>query len=938
MLTYLAANRPYAFWFGDDDAAQGAAALAAQLIGLHNPRFPLVSPTIDRYVNALEDLLEEIAAHRATNTPIAILIDPPTRGVQPRDPLPPPIPVQIPPGILIVYGCKPGEALPRPATTRLVLPATSDEAFRDQVAALERQNCPKSWRMLIAMAARGNFLYARLAYRLIHERVLNITALPSDLKGLLDAWWEQLDAVGQKQMLLLAAAGEPLPYTISAALCESNPQLALRKGLAHGIVVEAAHQTVGTTRCFNLYHPAIREYIAHRHGAALARAHAEILDLARRQGLLASHRQSAATSAPRAYLSRQFSRHAAFGPNTIRSSALPLVSQRAWVRMQERYNNNLVNAARDLAWEFNDARKHGPLVRLIRDAVLAGTLASQARMLNPDAVVETLSVALKHNGRETGLKRVQDIVEQLPDGRNKAFVLRQLGEACYNARMRTSAMRLLSRALDLEEQAFPHTWTEQREQFLAALAMTALTQINVDAALAMSARIKHKERRGMAETQIARWLVEHNEPRRALEVARGIEHESQGAWSRAEVAVALARAGDSIADTVLQHDIQIGTAAAWAQIELACDNAATDENSARQRIEQLDTPNQRDRGLTQLAHTLALANKDGDALTAAEQISDVETRVSALLNLRLTLEGLVAMLALERATAEIDALTGDARAPLLAALAAAHASLGRRQRALSIVEQLAEGEERDRALSRVAVAFARYGDYEQARELASSIADNDERDWALDEMARCLETAGHRKDAETFAQAINDNDQRNRTLAELAIARAHAENPLSALRLALSIPKPVERARALTMIVPELVAAKHIDAALAVSRSSAHPNDDTPLPHTKARSRYHAALVAALAECGELEFAQRQIDAIAYPLDRARAFLALARTTAPRNDQQAFAMLGEALSIATIGREETLRVLEQSAPILGMLGGSEILLLIAEAIDEVDGW
>jgi hypothetical protein len=143
-------------------------------------------------------------------------------------------------------------------------------------------------------------------------------------------------------------------------------------------------------------------------------------------------------------------------------------------------------------------------------------------------------------------------------------------------------------------------------------------------------------------------------------------------------------------------------------------------------------------------HTgLAMAGKDGDALAAAERIGAVEVRVAALLDLRLNLDGLVAMLAVERATSDIDHLTGDERGPLLASLAAAQAAIGHRARALSIVERFC------RPARSVSAGWQRLRWHWLTAEMSTvhcsilaGIVDPDERDWGLDEVARWLAGCG----------------------------------------------------------------------------------------------------------------------------------------------------------------------------------------------------
>ncbi|MCG8350875.1 MAG: hypothetical protein MI924_24140, partial [Chloroflexales bacterium] len=891
-----------------------------------------------------------------------LLIDPPPETHQSFHPLPPPLPLQLPEGILVIYGCTPGATLPWKPHTRMQIPLSGSEVMHDQALQLQRWRCQADWIKPLIMAAQGNWLYLRLALRLLRANLLNIRSLPDSLDQLYTIWWSTLDSYGQRLALLLAAGGAALPLTVCAELSGDDPLPYLRTWAMLGIVVpktQTVEQTSagGETQCCTFWHWSTRAYLAQQHKTTLAQTHAACVTYALRQGATSNDRRGKVAPASRVasrqiqtYLVRRFARHAVLSGRSTQMTALPLVTRRAWVLAHERRSGQLNDAAQDLVWELQlvtrvDGGGNPALLRLARSAALAGTLVSRARTLSPNVALAALTSALEQRGREAGLKRVLDLVEQLPDGRDKALILRQLGEACYEARMRSSAMRLLSRALDLEEQPFPRPWREQREQLHAALARAALEQGAVAAAREISARISHAERRGMAETQIVRWLLEQGAAgaddallAQARELACRITHESMGAWARSEVAVALAREGDLAAAEDLLASVAVETANAWAQIELACDTTVEHADDARARIDRLYSPNQRDRGLARLSHALALADKDGDALAAAEQIGDVEVRVSALLDLRLTLEGLVAMLALERATGEIGALQGDARAPLLSALAAAHAALGRRERALNIANQLEEGEERDRAFSRMAVAFAQQGDHEQGQLIARALDDDDERDWAFDELTRLLGEAGHWQAAQSLANEIVAADQKARTLAELAIACARADSPLAAFELACSICVPAERSRALNIIAPQLIVAGQLAAALSILEEDS--NAPCPIFATvDARSRYTAAIAMTLAECGDFQQTQRLASAHLRPFDRARVYLAIALTNARRQEREpAYAALGAALLVAAQGRDEAFRVLEQATPVFALLGGAETLTGIAAAIDEIDSW
>jgi tetratricopeptide (TPR) repeat protein len=862
LLIALAARQPMPLWLADDDPA-GLAALYAQIIALRRPGLPLIDPAALTDPSALDRLLAEAAA--ASSEPFTLLIDLPAPDASPQTPNPPFVPGDIPPGVCVVVGCTPGTPLPMPPRARLRLPDDDPDYAAVAERALAIAGCDQATAAGLRAAAEGNLLYLDLATAWMHVGEVDPARPPAGLQALLTRWWQGLDPLDRRLALLLAAAGEPLPLPIAAELLSADPEPTMLRwetlqliDLAMQAAPHAPDQPPSPPLMLATFaHSALRSFLARSAPAGIEQAHADLAALALRR-LVATAPDSLPSPEMR-YLARQLARHAALGPVSERAARLAHVTSRAWVRAHAR-QASLAEALSDAAWELRDAASAGPPLRVVRAAALAGTLATRARMLNGDSAVEALMVGLEHGGRETALKRVIEIVEHLPDGMDKAQILRRLGETCYSARMRTSAMRLLSRALDLEANPTSQAWREQREQLFVALATAAINLGEISVALAIGERIEHLERRAMVETQVTRHLIATGELDRARRVARGILHESMGAWARAEVAVALTRADDA-RGTMILEEISLETVRAWAQIELACDLAATNDVEARACIDVLPSPGQRDRGLARLSHALALAEKDGDALHAAEQIGAVDVRVAALLDLRLTLEGLVAMLALERATSDIDSLTGDDRAPLLAALAAAHAAIGRRTAALQITAQLPVGEERDRALAKVAVAIAHSGDYSAAQLILAQLEDDDERDWAKDEISRILAAAGRWDECLDLVASISATDQRARTAADLVIERARAGDPLAALEQAALVAVPADRSRALTLIAPALVRAGHLRTALAGERIKL-------LASPEARGRYLAAIAITLAETGHYDDAARLIGRILRPADR----------------------------------------------------------------------
>lgn len=940
LLAALAARQAHPIWLaGDAPGAIGC--LYAQIVALHRPGVPLLDPTTATDPAALEGLLAEAAAARHGGPPITLIVDDLERAAQPLRPGPTPLPAELPAGVTMLLGTTPGAPTPYRPTARIRLPGDDPDLAAAQARALAALGCEPAWAEPIAAASGGSFLYLAVALAQLREGTLAAHALPAGLDALLRAWWSDLGAGERRLAALLAAAGEPLPLPLAAELAGADPEASLARWERLGLV-DLQVQTAPPDEDGGPGAPLLLAAFTHwapgglivgEAPAELAAAHHDLaargLDLVARDRGAARGRQGAAAFGPaELYLRRQAARHAALASDEPRGAALPNVVSREWLLAHER-RESLDAALDDARWELRAAVGGEPL-RLVRAVALSGVLATRARAMEPEAAAEALEAGLAR-GREAALKRVLELVERLPDGHVKALTLRRLGEICYNSRMRASAMRLLSRALDLEASPTSRSWRDTRESLLAALAAAALELGSVDTAIAIAERTEHLERRAQIETQVVRELLALGERDRAQKLARGILHESMGAWARAEVGVDLVRAGDARGAMILE-ELTLETVAAWAQIELACDEAGRDDAAARRRVDALPTQGQRDRGLARLARALAAADNDGAALAAAEAIAAVDVRVAALIDLRLSLEGLVAMLALERATSDIGAVTGDDRVPLVAALAAALAAIGRREKALEMAAGLPAGEERDRAMARVAVGLAQRGEHDAARDLLAGVGDEDERAWAYEELATLLAGEGRWDEATALAGRIAADDQRSRALADLAMERARSGEVIPALALAMGLEVSAERARALTLIAPALVAAGAAGAALAVAD---HPE---ALASAEARGRYLAVAAAALAESGKLEAATAVVERIRRPSDRVRAGAALARSLAPRNPELARSILGASLRAAAVGREEAFRALELAAPALGALGGPRLIGEVAAAVDEIDRW
>ncbi len=947
LLSHVAATRPAAFWFAEEDAGTGAAALAAQILALARVPVPLVPPAINSDPSILERLLDDMAAHYSTDAPLLLVIDPLPPDEQPHRPLPPTIPTTLPPHVVLVYGATPDASLPMTPDRRISLPLEGDAVRDDMQHVLHALRCPTEWHTPLLDAAHGNMLYLSLASALLRQGGLDGTTRPDGLEALYQAWWETLDEMGQRLALLLAAAGEPIPPALCMALLDADPAPWFK---AWDTMV--THTAQGA----QFYHWSSRAYVARQHPDALRQIHADIAACVSalegagiQENLPPGQRIGTLPPGPDStvYLVRQFARHAALGPVATRHTLLPLVTQRGWVRQHER-SNNMLGAAHDAAWELRTVAEANCdemaltrlLERLGRSCALVGTLNLFSRTLSPDVAVAAFEQALEHLGREAALKQVLERVEQLPDGQGKAQVLRQLGETCYSSRMRTSAMRLLSQALDMEEQRLPAMLRDQHDHALVALVEVALAHAAVDDALAISEHIVHKEQRGMAETKVVRFLLEQGELVRARKVASNITHESLGAWSLAEVVAAVAQSGDSYMADVLLNDVQVETAQVWARIELACMVAVPHLEAALARLDQLEQPNQRDQGLARIAHILARSGQGEAAMHIAQRIGDTGVRVSAFLELSKVVGEEIALAALQAVRESLETMDDDGRVPLVAMLAASYAGHGQRDLALLAAKQLQSGEEHDRALSRVAVALARYGRHGEGLSIARALPDEDERDWTLGELACVLAERGYWQESQAFAHEIHDQKDKARTLANLAIALARTGAALASLWLARLIQAPCERARALILIAPLLVQAGHAQEALKIvdtERERIQQQDVDALPPAQLH-RYMTALGVALAEQGAQAQAEQLVSVIPAPSERARVYLAIAHHTAPHHPQQAYQSLARALSLAVKDRGAAFRLLEQAAPTFALLGGTSQLVTLAAAIHDIDSW
>jgi hypothetical protein len=915
LLCQFAASHPSALWLPSDDAGLGYEALCAQIIALAQLPVPLVPPAAGRDSTALERLLTEAMASRTSEDPLLLLIDD-RHGCRAR-PYSPPFPLTLPDNVVVLAGITPGAKLPLRPIMRLSLP-TAGEHLHAQLAQVATMAgyAPEAAER-IAAYADGSFLYVRLVLGLVASAQIDMNALPVGLPDLLLHWWQHLDHTDRRLFALYAVAGEPFGVQHIAALINMDTaQIEDRLARWQCFFEDIAGRAL-------LCHTAIHDLIAHHAPAELAHAHAQLARLLQQPDGIGHG------FVPQGYLIDHAARHIALSDAQTRVELGPALEQRAWIIAQERRTSSMRAAANDLMWSLS-AAKDAVVLRLIRVAALAGTLTLLARSIAPDAIGAALFATIEAGGtREPALRRARTLVDQLPNGRDKALALRRLGEICYTLRMRAPAMRMLSEALDLETQGLPRSWRDEREETMVALARAAIAAGASDTALGITTLITHPERRGLIDTEVVRHLLANGEYTRAEEVAYAITHLSAHEWAMAEVAVGQARAGDqSRADEVLAT-LRTATAAAWVVSELASDAARSGDSAATARVRVIQNAALRDRALAQIVQAFAISHRLADALAAASEIDDVQIRARALATAAEANPGHAEQLLAEAARTAL-AITGEEQLAFLALLAATHAAVGWLDHAMQTAEQLPLGEERDRAQARIAVALARRGDNLSAHTIALGIQDDDERAWALDELARQIAASGQWQSAFGLAAQIADTNQRAHTEADLAIAWARAGDPGAAHQHADQIVNAAERVRALALIVGPLVAA---------GLRNLVPIAAARTPTIELRSRYQSAAATALANNGLLEQAAAQITQIGRPIERARALVALTRAAAISHRPQALHALADAFQqVARLGRSETLNGIAWAADALILLDRPELLLSVAGAIDELDGW
>lgn len=911
LLCQLALSVPYALWLPACSGTDGYEALCAQVIAMRRHPLALLPPAARRDAAALERLLAEPSE---VDQPLVLIID--TRSDVLVDPLPMPFPAVLPEGVVIVAGCIANEQLPLSVDYSITPGADRSALLEQMLQFINNQGYDSDMAHKIIAASQDSWLYVRLVCDLLYAPDWSVDRLPNGLEALHHTWLEACDEQERWIVELLAAAEHAVDAQKLATLANMHADTLLEhaRKLAPFVVQEKAG--------LRLLHHATRLAILQDCGS-LEQAHTAFASFA-----VYAHEHGHKSQSPVGF--EYTTRHIALSEQATRLAFGELPESRAWIMSQERHSGSMRSAAHAQQWSLCAAALDGPVLRLLRSAALGGTLTSRARSLPREAATVLQQAMAAGAQREPVMSRLRNLLEQLPDGREKSGILRLLGETCYSLGMRAPAMRMLSEALDLEAQGQPRSWRDEREELLVALSRAAIAHGWNNTALGITTLITHAERRGLIDTEVVRALLDANQLTRAEEVAYAIGHPNAHDWAMAEVAVGHARTGDIERALVIQETLHAPTTVAWVTTELASDAAQRGDPDAISTVLNIRQPMLRDRALARVARSLAEQSLLIEAFAATTHMSNPELRVRSLIMIA-SLDLEAAPVALAGAIRLLSQIEESTRSSVIANLAAAYASISRIEHARELLEQLPEGEERDRAQSRMASTLMQRGMMSEALGIARAINDPDERSWAIDELARLMATRTIWPAAFELAAEIEDTGQRERTEGDLVIAWARGGYPQEALERAMALQSPAERLRTLIAISSPLAA------------SPASEAIQKPIPllsHPDQRSRYQAAGSAALASQGYYEAAEAMAMSIVRPLERARALAALAHALAlGEQDMQAQSVLGLALrEAAWLGRSETFSCLAWSAETLALLGGGDLLLSAASVLDELDSW
>lgn len=341
-------------------------------------------------------------------------------------------------------------------------------------------------------------------------------------------------------------------------------------------------------------------------------------------------------------------------------------------------------------------------------------------------------------------------------------------------------------------------------------------------------------------------------------------------------------------------------------LELLADGVAAsgDFKHAEQIARTLQDPSPRARALARVAARLDRAGVRRQAHRMAIEADDLVRTIPHWHEHTTTMIVLAETLASlddhERAVRLARAINDEhERARVLTTLACASAVAGDRRTAHRLAadaEQVADRttDEHLRAnlLAGLVRAVILAGDHERARDLvggveriAFGIEDPHERAWALVGLVEALTAVGERDRALSVARGISrppDGVRALRGLARATVSRELRPLAVEAESLARTILDPNDRARALTVLAQDAVAALDHDSARRLATEAERIARTTTNRHR--HSRTLTGLASALAAVGDHERATRVAHRIPDPTDRAHALLDLARSAAGSGD------------------------------------------------------
>ncbi|WUC77749.1 hypothetical protein OHS33_04990 [Streptomyces sp. NBC_00536] len=283
-------------------------------------------------------------------------------------------------------------------------------------------------------------------------------------------------------------------------------------------------------------------------------------------------------------------------------------------------------------------------------------------------------------------------------------------------------------------------------------------------------------------------------------LARAVSHHEERAWALADVARALAGAGDYDAAVELAESITYGDPRAWACADIATALAAAGRHEAAIGIARtIDVPSWQGRTIASIVAAMARGGEHDAAVELIRTLPHPAQRQEARAGIAVALAEVGDF---QAAVDSARALTLPVlQARTLAGITRFAAAFGERDAALDLARTIPHAELRAEAFAGIAVAVAEAGDHQDAVELARTITDEDDRTDALAGIAVAAARAGHGEGASGPVLALALAPRLGEAArAEISVALAEGGLPSQGLDLARALPHPGHRARALAGI------------------------------------------------------------------------------------------------------------------------------------------